>query len=44
MKAIESHASALHLVGLFWTNDQTVADTDAKTFTWQHTTLTRKRH
>jgi len=35
-----SHSHTPHLVGLFWTSDQPVAETS----TWQHTTLKTNRH
>jgi len=40
VKPSRSHSDTPHSVGLLWTSDQ--PDTD--TSTWQHTTLTRKRH
>jgi len=35
-----SHSDTPHSAGLLWTSDQT----DAETYTWQHTTLKRGRH
>jgi len=40
VEVTRSHTETPHLVGLFWTRDQSVAETSA----WQLTTLTRDRH
>jgi hypothetical protein len=40
IEASRSHSDTPHSLGLLWTSDQP----DAKTSTWQHTTLTRDRH
>ena len=38
IEASQSHSDTPHSIGLLWTRDQP----DAKTATWQHTTLTRQ--
>ena len=40
VEASQSHSDTRQTLGLLWTSDQP----DAKTSTWQHTTLTRNRH